>query len=122
MEDRIQELMFEGYCCSQIIMILGLEMLNKKNPDLITSIAGLCKGMGRGKTCGTLSAAYCLLTLVDPIQAQTTHIPALNQWFLDTFESTECEELVQNNPAVIATLCPELIRATFDKISEMMEW
>lgn len=122
METRIQDLMLEGYCCSQIIMILGLEKLEKENPDLVKSMAGLCKGMWLGKTCGTLSAGFCLLTLIDPTKAQTTYIPELNQWFLDTFDSSGCQELVQDDPAIIATLCPELIRATFDKISEMMEW
>ena len=122
MEMRIQELMLEGYCCSQIVMILGLEKLGKENPDLVKSMAGLCTGMHLEKTCGTLSAGFCLLTLVDPARAQTTYIPELNQWFLDTFESTECDELVRDDPAIIASLCPEIIRASFDKISDMMEW
>lgn len=122
MEARIQELTLEGYCCSQIIMILGLEKLDKENLELIKSMAGLCKGMWLGKTCGCLSAACCLLTLVDPIKAQTTYIPDLNQWFLDTFESTICDELVRDDPTIIASLCPELIRGTFNKISEMLEW
>ncbi len=122
METKIQELMLEGYCCSQIIMILGLEKLEKENPDLVKSMAGLCKGMWFGKTCGTLSAAFCLLTLVDPPRAQTTYIPELTQWFLDTFESTGCDELVNDDAEIIATLCPEIIRATFDKVSDMLEW
>jgi hypothetical protein len=122
METRIQELMLEGYCCSQIIMLLGLEKLDKDNPDLVKSMAGLCKGMQLEKTCGTLSAAFCLLALADPRKAQNRYIPELNQWFLDTFDSTDCDELVKNDPSLMATLCPELMRGTFDKISDMMEW
>ena len=122
MGQRIQELMIEGYCCSQIIMILGLEKMEKTNPDLVKSMAGLCKGMWLGKTCGTLSAAFCLVTLIDPVKAQTTYIPELTRWFLDTFDSTGCDELVHDDPAIIASLCPEIIRATFDKISELVEW
>ena len=120
--ERIQSLMMEGYCCSQIIFILGLEKMEKKNEDLVKAMAGLCKGMWLDKTCGTLSAAFCLLTLVDPVEAREKQIQELNQWFEETFVSSECGVLIGEDPGLTATLCPEIVRATFDKVCEMTGW
>jgi hypothetical protein len=37
MDTRISELSRQGYCCSQIIMKLGLEKIEKENQDLIAA-------------------------------------------------------------------------------------
>ena len=52
-QERMMDLRMKGYCCSQIVMQMGLDHLGKENPDLIATSAGRCDGMYSGKTCGT---------------------------------------------------------------------
>lgn len=61
---RMMELSYNGYYCSQILVILALEAQGKSNPDLIRAMGGLANGCGsEGGVCGTLSGAACLLGL-----------------------------------------------------------
>ena len=121
MNQEILEMKLKGYCCSQIIMGLGLNQLNRENPDLIAAMAGLCNGIWQGKTCGIVSAAVCLFYLVDPEQAGK-NAEELFEWFEDTFESMECHELIGDNPLNKVEKCPMMLEASFQKIAEMMDW
>lgn len=121
MNQEILELKLKGYCCSQIIMGLGLKRLNKENPDLIAAMAGLCNGMWMGKTCGIISAAVCLFYLADPEQAGK-NAEELLEWFEEHFESMECHALIGDNPLNKVEKCPLMLEASFQKIAEMMDW
>ena len=59
---RMMELSMEGFGCSQIILILGLEAQGKSNPDLVRAISGLHGGLGFPETV-KLCGACCLLAL-----------------------------------------------------------
>lgn len=121
MDQRIFDLKLKGYCCSQMIMEMGLQHLNKKNPDLIEAMAGLCDGVYQGKICGVLSAAVCLLYLADPYEASKQNVQNLNEWFEDTFGAIDCGDLMET-PIDKIEKCPLIIEATFTKVSEMLEW
>jgi hypothetical protein len=56
------------------------------------------------------------------VEAREKQIPELNQWFEETFVSSECGVLIGEDPGLTATLCPEIVRATFDKVCEMIGW
>lgn len=61
---RMLELSYEGFSCSQILMILALEAQGKQNPDLVRSVAGLAFGGGAAAgPCGALTGAACVLAL-----------------------------------------------------------
>ena len=84
------ELSGKGYCCSQIMLILGLEEMDRENPDLIRAMAGLCMGVGNsGGTCGVLSGASCLLSLhagkgsddEEPHEKLPLMLSELTDWF-----------------------------------------
>lgn len=122
MNEDMFELRMRGYCCSQIIMELGLRELEKKNPDLIRAMAGLCDGMWQGKTCGILSAAICLLCVADTSDAVQVSIDGLYEWFEDAFGSADCSTLIGGNPLSKVEKCPMMLEATFKKISEFLEW
>lgn len=54
----------KGYCCSQILGLLGLQAQGAENPGLIRGLGGLCHGMGQcGRTCGVLTGGACVLSL-----------------------------------------------------------
>ena len=65
-QERMMDLRLKGYCCSQILMQMGLDQLGKENQDLIDASGGLCDGIYSGKTCGVLTAAVSLMYLADP--------------------------------------------------------
>ena len=61
---RMLELAGQGYLCSQILIILGLEIRGETNPDLVKAMGGLSMGCGEGScTCGSLTGGCCLLAL-----------------------------------------------------------
>ena len=35
-------LVHEGYCCSQLLMLLMLQARDQENPDLVRAVHGLC--------------------------------------------------------------------------------
>lgn len=112
----------KGYCCSQIIMEMGLVRLGKENPDLVKASAGLCDGLYQGYVCGILSAATCLLYLADPEEASRSLAADLNDWFTDAFGSTECSELLGDDPLNKVEKCPMMLEATFKQVEELLEW
>jgi hypothetical protein len=122
MNDDVFELKLKGYCCSQIIMEMGLRKLGKENPDLIAAAAGLCNGFWQGKTCGIYSACLCLLFLADPGEADRFNANAFSDWFEDAFGDTECDALLEHNPLNKAEKCPMMLEASFIKVSELLEW
>lgn len=122
MNEEIFDLRLKGYCCSQIIMEMGLKRMDKENPDLIAAMAGLCNGFWVGKTCGIYSACLCLLYLADAEEASRYNAAAFSDWFEDAFESTECDELLDNNPMNKIEKCPVMLEASFEKVSELLEW
>lgn len=122
MNQDIFELKMKGYCCSQIIMELGLKQLGKENPDLVSALIGLCNGLWNGKTCGIISAANCLFCLIDPNRATQYNIAAFGEWFEDVYGSLECDELMENNPMNKIRKCPAMLEGSFLKISEILEW
>lgn len=122
MNEDIFELKLKGYCCSQIIMELGLRKLEKENPDLIKAMAGLCNGLWQGKTCGILSAAICLLYLADPEEAERFNGSAFSDWFEDAFGSMECDLLMEGNPLNRVEKCPAMLEASFMKVCDLLEW
>ncbi len=122
MNEEIFELKLHGYCCSQIIMEMGLRRMNKENPDLIAAMAALCNGFWRGKLCGIYSACLCLLYLADPDEADRFNAGAFCDWFEDSFGNTECSALLDNDPMNKIEKCPAMIEASFTKVSELLEW
>ena len=62
--DRMRELKQQGFFCSQILMIMGLELQGKTNPDMVGSMHALAGGLGfAGELCGALTGGASLLGL-----------------------------------------------------------
>lgn len=122
MNQEILDLKLKGYCCSQMIMEMGLRRLEKENADLVSAMAGLCDGMWSGRVCGILSAAICLLYLADPKEASQGGAGELSDWFEDAFSHTDCKALMEGNPLNKVEKCPMMLEATFQKVEELLEW
>jgi hypothetical protein len=130
---RMKELNRQGFFCSQILIILGLERQGKSNPDLVRSMHGLAGGLGfMGETCGTLTGGACLLGLYAgkgvPAEQEDPRllfmIEALVKWFKERFGvqygGITCNHILEDNPKNQLTRCPHLVAETFQKVKELL--
>lgn len=131
--ERMRALKQDGYYCSQILIILGLELQGKTNPDLVASMHGLSGGLGfSGELCGVLSGGACLLGLYagkrDPKDLENPYLMFMIQdlvtWFKaeygSQFNGIRCAEILKGNPNFQMTRCPLMVTGTFSKVKELL--
>ena len=54
----------QGYCCSQLLVLLMLQAMGKENAALVRATQGLCHGIGQSDgPCGLLTGGACALAL-----------------------------------------------------------
>lgn len=132
--ERIAQLRAQGFQCSQILLILGLERQGKKNPDLVRAMAGLANGLGNcGKTCGVLTGSACLLGLYagrGELQEQKKNdlegmILDLVNWFEEkygkAYGGVDCQIIVNDDPWNRMLRCPNMVIETYMKVQEILE-
>ncbi|MDR3586225.1 MAG: C-GCAxxG-C-C family protein [Desulfosporosinus sp.] len=129
---RMFQLATQGFCCSQIILILGLDDLGRENPDLIKAMHGLCGGIGRsGKTCGALTGGVCLigLNVGKGTPSELGHakinlmINDLMEWFEEVHGSLDCEGILDHSLDAgneYPVQCGNIVSATFSKVQEIL--
>lgn len=131
--DRMSELKQQGFFCSQILMILTLELQGKENSDLVRAMSGLAGGLGfTGETCGALTGGASLLGLYagrgTPDDEDSPRlnfmIEDLVRWFKDgygrEFGSIRCDEIVGDGGRYMATRCPLMVAGTFQKVKDLL--
>jgi len=131
---RIAQLHAQGFHCSQIIVMLGLEQQGKNNSDIVRAMTGLAGGLGfSGKVCGALTGAVCLLGLYagrGELEERENHIlntmiQELVVWFEERFGKDyggiDCHEILQDDPWNRLTRCPTLVTETYVKAKELLE-
>lgn len=122
---RMAELKQKGYCCSQIIIKMGLEDGGKEdNPELVQAVAGLCDGLHYGLVCGILSGAACLIALYEPDRRKLL-VNELVEWFIEEFEEANggitCDDILADDELNRLLKCPKILAATYDKVLELLE-
>ncbi len=131
---KIIELAQQGFLCSQILLMMGLEANGKSNPDLIRAMNGLAGGLGfSGKNCGALSGGACLISLYagkgSPEETDDSRhnemISELVQWFEDEFGlkfgGINCRDILEDNPQNMNERCPQIVLKTFEKVKEILK-
>lgn len=129
---RLFQLATQGFCCSQIVLSLGLDDLGKENPDLLKAMHGLCGGIGRsGKTCGALTGGACLigLSVGKGTPGESGH-PKINlmindllEWFENTYGNIECEGILDHSldeGNEYPVQCGNIVSTTFNKVQEIL--
>lgn len=132
---HIFELHQQGYYCSQILMLLGLEAQEKSNPDLVRAMSGLAGGLGfTGQTCGALTGGACLLGLyagrggaeeeeADRFQLMVTE---LVEWFQEehgaNYGGITCEHILGDalQYKAVSMNCGNIVAGTYDKVQEIL--
>lgn len=129
---RMLELAFQGFNCSQILVLMGLEAQGKDNPDLVRAMTGLVGGLGCGRVCGALTGGCCLLGLYAGKGAPGEHedgrlglmLDNLVEWFeqqqTSRYGGANCVDIVQDDARLRLSRCPEIVLETFDKVKEIL--
>jgi C_GCAxxG_C_C family probable redox protein len=131
--EQLRLLRKQGFYCSQILMLQGLEQMGKSNPDLIRAMHGLAGGLGfSGELCGALSGGASLLGLYagkgDAEQPEDPRldfmITDLVKWFKteysERFGGIRCAEILAGNNQNQATVCPILVSGVLQKVKELL--
>ena len=124
--NRIRELKAQGFYCSQIIMLMGMELQGKQDPDLVRAMQALAGGIGfTGHTCGALTGGACLLGLYAgkgrPDQEEDERLNLmlidLIDWFTQTtgarYDGINCDNILEGSRANIPLRCPEIVQSVF---------
>jgi len=131
--ERMIELRKQGFYCSQILLIMGLELQGKTNPDLVSSMHGLAHGLGyTGEICAALTGSACLLGLYagkgEAGEMEDPHVDFmvedLVKWFkaefIPRYGSIRCEDILAGDPRGQITRCPVLVAESFQKVKELL--
>jgi C_GCAxxG_C_C family probable redox protein len=131
--DQLTNLRKQGFYCSQILMLQGLEMLGKSNPDLVRAMHGLAGGLGfRGELCGALTGGATLVGLYagkgTPEQEEDPRlifiIEDLVKWFKaeygEKFGGIRCEEILAGNNQNQVSRCPVMVMGVLQKVKELL--
>jgi C_GCAxxG_C_C family probable redox protein len=136
MDDELEQLMVlrqQGFYCSQMLILQGLEMSGKSNPDLVRAMHGLAGGLGfSGELCGALTGGAALLGLYagkgEPGQLEDPlldfMIQDLVKWFKaeygEPFGGVRCEEILAGNSQNKNTRCPLMVIGVLQKVKELL--
>ena len=115
-----RKLFYEGLCCAQVLVKLGLRAKALENDTLLNCVSGLCNGMFSGNNCGILTGAALMLCLFDRENAIRFMIPELNEWFLETYGTVNCSQLVGSKRYAQKEKCMQMTEDTIDKCQELM--
>lgn len=127
----------QGYCCSQILILMDLENKEIENYDLVRAMAGLCMGTGgSGKTCGIITGGACLMGLYagkgTPEETNDYNLSKMImeyiQWFEEENNGFDCDEIVgvdvlediRTNMAY-PVKCGNLMTKSYRKIFEILK-
>ncbi|MEI2659686.1 MAG: DVU_1555 family C-GCAxxG-C-C protein [Bifidobacterium adolescentis] len=131
--DRMRELKAQGFYCSQIVLIMGMELMGKDNPDLVRAMHALAGGIGfTGETCGALTGGACLAGLYagkgTPKQEDDPRIffilEELVKWFKNgygvEYGGIRCDEILGPGAKNMASRCPIMVMGTLQKVKELL--
>jgi C_GCAxxG_C_C family probable redox protein len=127
------ELTWQGFHCSQVLLILGLEAQGKRDPDLIRAMNGLAGGLGfSGELCGALTGGACLLGLYagrgTPDEEEHVKlnlmITELVEWFsaefTEKYGGISCSAILDDDPQNRTVRCPVLVAGVYEKVKALL--
>jgi C_GCAxxG_C_C family probable redox protein len=131
--DELIEFRKQGFYCSQIILLKGLEQMGKSNPDLVRAMQGLAGGLGfTGELCGALTGGASLIGLYagkgTPEQEEDPRLLFMTEdlvkWFKaeygEQFGGIRCDEILNGNNQNQTTRCPMMVIGVLQKANELL--
>ncbi len=125
-----------GYCCSQILFLLALEAQDRKNPELVRAMAGLCNGLGHsGELCGVLTGGACLIAFYAGKGSEDEEagherlnliISELTEWFREhigaEYGGMTCRDILKDAPDQKPDMsrCANILAETYMQIMTIL--
>jgi hypothetical protein len=132
-QNIVPELYVKGYNCAQIVMIGGLRLMGRDNPDLVRAMGGLVHGVGdSGEICGAISGAACLVSLhmgkgLDDERPHPDGMLIMDEligWFREEMcggGAITCSALIDDPGRVMhGRLCGRLLGACLHKAAQLL--
>lgn len=131
--DRIRALRQQGFFCSQILTIMGLELQGKTNPDFVRAMNALAGGIGfTGEICGALTGSACVLGLYagkgTPEEEENLRLnfmlEDLTHWFTSAYGQAyggiRCQEILEGDARNMSIRCPNIVLGAWQKVKELL--
>lgn len=110
---RVNELGLRGLCCTQVMVRLALEELDEENPRMVEAVGTLCLGLSEGLGCGALLGGALAMGILADTPPDGVLISDLVDWFRAEYGTTDCERILDGDPAARLTRCPGIVAATY---------
>jgi hypothetical protein len=123
--ETISQAIADGLSCSQVQMkAVGGAVCARQGTELphqlVDAMDGLAGGLHCGLTCGSLSGAACVMALAGlPREELKQQCRELTDWFVQEYETTVCEEILEKHGGRSA--CPGIMRETALRCTEQLE-
>lgn len=129
--ERLVRLKEHGFCCSQMLLLRGLEDRGKTDGDLVRAVSGLAAGMFSGEICGALTGGACLLGLYagrGSAEEPEDHrlcimVEELVAWFAREYGRSSggirCDDILGED-ANACGRCGSLVLGTYKKIRSIL--
>ncbi len=129
--DRLVKLKEEGFCCSQMLLLMGMEDRGQTDRDLVRAVSGLAAGMFSGEVCGALTGGACLLGLYagrgaaeDPDDHRLIiMVEELVAWFSREygrlFGGIRCDDILGEDSNACSR-CGSLVLGTYRKVKFLL--
>jgi hypothetical protein len=128
---EIKESSQRGNLCSQIVVDVGLRHLGLERPDVVRAMAGLVGAQGlMGATCGSLTAAACLIASASQGKIDDGRMYMLVQELEERFKEellanypgSHCDDILEADPGRLPTeVCPPIIAGAIRIALELLE-
>jgi hypothetical protein len=120
-----------GNLCSQIVLDVGLRHLSLQRDDVVHAVGGLVGAQGlMGATCGTVTAAACLIAsaahgrldrgraymLIQELEER------FNAELVSRYPGNHCDDILEADPCKQPTeICPPIIAGSIRLALELLE-
>ncbi len=131
---RMMELAQQGFHCSEILLLMGLEAQEKTNPDAVRAVSSLAGGIGSsGDICGAFTGGACLLGLYAgrgaPEEEEDSRLRIMISELLDWFSTEQekryggihCSEITEDDPQNMPIRCPQIVTAVYRKVRAILD-
>lgn len=128
---EVKESSQRGNLCSQIVVDIGFKHLGLNKPEVIRAVAGLVGAQGlMGATCGTLTAAACLIASASQGKMDDGRMYMLIQELEERFQEelvsqfpgNHCDDILEAQPGKLPTeICPPIIAGAVRIALELLE-
>jgi len=111
----------QGRCCTQIMVRLALEERGEDNEQMAEAVGALCLGMFSGIGCGALAGGALALWLLAGRPVEGGLVTELVDWFRDRHGSTDCDAILDGDPAARLTRCPSIVAETYAEARDLLD-